>query len=421
MNPTDPEFSPPADQEASRIGDAAATSWDPMAFFGEMPEEVVPPESDEPVAQPTLEVERRKTLEMAPDADAFAETPGETAMEIEFPAEEFAPQFSSVGEAPSVTTPPPDASPVETATETEPPLELPDWDPERDFGASSASSSVVPDALELAPADGAPIAGAMESPTEFPTELPDWAPMEFASAAESEASPVADVGEPPLSANLRTVSIPHRETAPISQVLNTEYGLAARDQADETDESLLSVLATIDAEVAASRSPLDFGRASFEMPSGDDQRTDYMVFMIGGKRYAFAIDGVSEITRSVRTTPVPYAPEWLEGVTNLRGDVLAIIDLRVMFGEAPVLSPDAAYVIVLHGKKWGGVSVGLLVDGIGGMKSVAQREIVTPPAPLADRILRFTRGVYRSGAEFTILLDAEAFLSTSELQQFFPT
>jgi purine-binding chemotaxis protein CheW len=420
MNPTDPEFSPPADQEASRIGDATATSWDPMAFFGEMPEEVVPPESDEPVAQPTLEVERRKTLEMAPDADAFAETPDETALEIEFPAEEFAPQFSSrdaVGEASSVTPPPPAASPVEAAMETEPPLELPDWDPERDFGASPASSSVVPDALELAPSDGAPLAGA----TEFPTELPDWSPMEFAAAVESEASSGADVGEPSLSPNLQTAFIPHRETAPISQVLNTEYGLAARDQSSETDESLLSVLATIDAEVSASRSPLDFGRASLEMPSGDAQRTDYIVFMIGEKRYAFAIDGVSEITRSVRTTPVPYAPEWLEGVANLRGDVLAIIDLRVMFGEVPVLSPDAAYVIVLHGKKWGGVSVGLLVDGIGGMKSVAQREIVTPPAPLADRILRFTRGVYRSGAEFTVLLDAEAFLSTSELQQFFPT
>jgi purine-binding chemotaxis protein CheW len=290
--------------------------------------------------------------------------------------------------------------------------------------------------------------------------------MEITSAVESEAASGADAGEPSLSPNLQTAFIPHRETAPISQVLNTEYGLAARDQSDETDESLLSlllspnlqtafiphcetapisqvlnteyglaardqssetdesllsVLATIDAEVSASRSPLDFGRASLEMPSGDAQRTDYIVFMIGEKRYAFAIDGVSEITRSVRTTPVPYAPEWLEGVTNLRGDVLAIIDLRVMFGEVPVLSPDAAYVIVLHGKKWGGVSVGLLVDGIGGLKSVAQREIVTPPAPLADRMLRFTRGVYRSGAEFTVLLDAEAFLSTSELQQFFPT
>ena len=76
----------------------------------------------------------------------------------------------------------------------------------------------------------------------------------------------------------------------------------------------------------------------------------------GGEHYALPVEGVHEITRRDRITPVPGAPPAVLGVWNLRGDVVAAIDLAAMLGLAPG-DCEGRIVVVEEGRLHAGLAV----------------------------------------------------------------
>jgi chemotaxis signal transduction protein len=98
----------------------------------------------------------------------------------------------------------------------------------------------------------------------------------------------------------------------------------------------------------------------------------YVLLRVGGGRYAVAMDDVGEIGRHPDVTRVPGLPSFVAGMANWRGAALAVVDARVLLGQAA--PGPAGHIAVLRRD---GVELGLLVDGVEGVMDAAD-----PPSPV---------------------------------------
>src|SRR3972149_1435736 len=91
-----------------------------------------------------------------------------------------------------------------------------------------------------------------------------------------------------------------------------------------------------------------------------------VTFRLGNEEFSLDILRVQEIIRQMEITRVPKAPDFVEGVINLRGKVIPVLDLRKRFGLGADSSPNETRIIVVEG---GNRTVGLKVDaGSGGLR-----------------------------------------------------
>jgi purine-binding chemotaxis protein CheW len=136
-------------------------------------------------------------------------------------------------------------------------------------------------------------------------------------------------------------------------------------------------------------------------------------FFVGQGQYALDIMRIKEIIRPVEITAVPLAPSFVEGIIELRGAFLPIVDLRKRFGiEAAPAGRDTRYVVVaLEGR-----IVGLLVDKVADRRRVSRDQISEPPAMAFGADSRFFSGVLKSEGDIVVVLDLDAILSASEKQ-----
>ncbi len=136
-------------------------------------------------------------------------------------------------------------------------------------------------------------------------------------------------------------------------------------------------------------------------------------FVVDDSLYAVDIMRIKEIIRPVPITRVPMAPSFVEGIVELRGAFLPLIDLRRRFGldARAAGSERSKYVIVgLEGR-----IVGLAVDDVADRRQIAESEI-KPPPPLG-MARRFFSGVVKSEGEIVMVLDLDAILSDDEKDQ----
>ncbi len=101
----------------------------------------------------------------------------------------------------------------------------------------------------------------------------------------------------------------------------------------------------------------------------------WVTFLAAGQSYALPVEEVQEVLRVGHITRVPRTPSAVRGVTNLRGRVLAVLDLPLRFGFAPCPMDDFARILVVRHQ---GRPVGLLVDRIEPMAQVLPSTIEAP-------------------------------------------
>lgn len=145
--------------------------------------------------------------------------------------------------------------------------------------------------------------------------------------------------------------------------------------------------------------------------SGEEQ---LVIFRLGDDYFALYIANVNEIIRLQKITPVPKAPPFVEGVTNLRGRVIPVIDLRKRFGLAPREEGYMSRIIVADHV---GKLIGLMVDGVDEVLTV-QSDAIEPPDEIVVSVdSEFLAGIVRLDERLIILLDQEQVLSASEIRQ----
>lgn len=136
-----------------------------------------------------------------------------------------------------------------------------------------------------------------------------------------------------------------------------------------------------------------------------------VVFKLAQEHYGVDISVVDGIVKMQPVTHVPGAPAFIEGITNLRGEILPVIDLRKRFGlPAGEVTKDTRIVNVVID----GIKVGLIVDSVSEVLRVAE-ENIEPPSPLITSIdAAFIAAIAKVGARLIILLDMNKVLSRSE-------
>ena len=139
----------------------------------------------------------------------------------------------------------------------------------------------------------------------------------------------------------------------------------------------------------------------------DDVRR-YVTFRLEGATWGVALDDVQEITRMPDVVRVPRSPKSLAGLANLRGTVLPVADLRRLMRFADTPPSAAARVVVLDR----GFPVGLMVDGMTSLVTVAASRVEPPGEVAPDVDPALLQGVFKSadGSSVTRILDPDALL-----------
>jgi len=136
-----------------------------------------------------------------------------------------------------------------------------------------------------------------------------------------------------------------------------------------------------------------------------------VVFMLAKEHYGVRIAVVESIIKLQPITAVPCSPAFVEGVTNLRGRVLPVIDLRKRFGlPAEESTRDTRIVVV----EMSGTLVGMIVDAVSEVLRVPAESIESPSPIMTTVDSAFITGIAKVGERLIILLDLEKVLSPEE-------
>jgi len=139
-------------------------------------------------------------------------------------------------------------------------------------------------------------------------------------------------------------------------------------------------------------------------------------FRLRDEEFGLDIGSVREITRVADITRIPEAPSFVYGVTNLRGQVIAVIDLAKQFGLAPQQElPETAKIVVTEIK---GQTVGMLVDEVPEVLKIADENIEPAPELVQTEVRTdYIKGVGKLDNRLIILLDLEKLLAPPEVEE----
>ena len=136
-----------------------------------------------------------------------------------------------------------------------------------------------------------------------------------------------------------------------------------------------------------------------------------VTFQVGGEEFGLDVFAVHEILRHQAVTPVPRAPAFVEGVLDVRGTVVPVVDLRRRFEVAEVTYTDETRIVLVD---FGGERLGLVVDSVTEVLRAPETSVSAPPAYIRGLAAEFMRGIVRYDGRLIILMDLERILSSEE-------
>src|SRR2546423_14211810 len=137
-------------------------------------------------------------------------------------------------------------------------------------------------------------------------------------------------------------------------------------------------------------------------------------FKIGKETFGVPIGLVHEIVRVPEITAVPDAPDYIEGVINLRGKIVSIIDLRKRFGEKEINRHKKNRILVAEVQ---GKLVGLVVDAASEVLKMPAADIEDPPNVFEEGELNYVTGVGKLKDRLIILIELTKILQKGELRR----
>lgn len=137
-------------------------------------------------------------------------------------------------------------------------------------------------------------------------------------------------------------------------------------------------------------------------PRDEQERVPYLGFYLGAEVYGLPLEQLREVSRVSHLRRVPGAPAGVAGLVNLRGEILCALDVRAILGLPSHSPTESPFLVALRGF---GDPLGLIVDSIADIYSVAPSDIEAPPATWpAERAACFI-GTARVAAGLMGLLD----------------
>lgn len=140
------------------------------------------------------------------------------------------------------------------------------------------------------------------------------------------------------------------------------------------------------------------------------QELQLVIFLLAKEEYGLPITKVQEINRMVPITQLPQTPEFMEGVINLRGRVIPVVDLRKRFQLALTENSDDTRIIIVD---ISGQTVGIIVDAVTEVVRLAA-DSVEPPPPAFILESQYVNGIGKLDDRLLILLEIDRILTSQE-------
>ncbi|ADM99084.1 MULTISPECIES: chemotaxis protein CheW [Dickeya] len=154
------------------------------------------------------------------------------------------------------------------------------------------------------------------------------------------------------------------------------------------------------------------GLANVTKLAGETVGQEFLIFTLGDEEYGVDILKVQEIRGYDQVTRIANTPSFIKGVTNLRGVIVPIVDLRIKFMQQEVDYDDNTVVIVLN---LGQRVVGIVVDGVSDVLSLTADQIRPAPEFAVTLSTEYLTGLGSLGERMLILVDIEKLLSSEEM------
>lgn len=140
----------------------------------------------------------------------------------------------------------------------------------------------------------------------------------------------------------------------------------------------------------------------------DKERNLYVTFKLDNEFYGILIDYVVSIEKMMTRTRIPNAPKHVEGVVNLRGEVIPLIDLRKKLNmEEKEYGKDTRIIVV----NYEDLVVGIIVDSSSEVREINNKNIDLPPAAEDNKNLEYLRGIAKTDEGLVTILNLSKFLT----------
>lgn len=151
---------------------------------------------------------------------------------------------------------------------------------------------------------------------------------------------------------------------------------------------------------------------------GDGELLQLVSFMVGTEEFAIPILAVQEINRMMQITRVPQSPEFIEGVINLRGKIIPVMDMRKRFGMTVTEDNSDMRIIVVETGGAGGRVIGFTVDRVNEVLRIGTEIVEPAPTMVCGGIdTEYVEGVGKLDDRLLILLNLERLFSSQEIKE----
>ncbi|MBF0608258.1 MAG: chemotaxis protein CheW [Candidatus Magnetobacterium sp. LHC-1] len=140
-----------------------------------------------------------------------------------------------------------------------------------------------------------------------------------------------------------------------------------------------------------------------------------VTFTLGSEEYAVDILKVQEINRMTVITIVPNSPQYVEGVINLRGKVIPVVNLRKKFGIAEIDNDSDARIMIVDIR---GITMGMVVDSVSEVLRVPSTIVEATPPMATDISTEFINGIAKLADRLIILLDIDKLIEGGDMSVF---
>ena len=146
-----------------------------------------------------------------------------------------------------------------------------------------------------------------------------------------------------------------------------------------------------------------------------------IIFKLGEEEYALHIDQIKEVVITPPISRVPLTPKYIKGVANIRGDILAIVDLEIKFNlvsedDITDASKSANYSLVVEGKN---INMAILVKEVPNTLSIAEKDIDFSPDIINDTTNNkdYIKGILKKDERLIILIDIFKIFPKEEIEK----
>ena len=134
----------------------------------------------------------------------------------------------------------------------------------------------------------------------------------------------------------------------------------------------------------------------------------YMVFVINNQKYALSSKYITEIIVILPITKVPFLPEYMKGIINLRSTIIPVMDARMRFGMEPIEYSERTCIIIIENEA---NKIGLIVDAVNEVLTIPPKQIMESTKEKNDLKESFVNGISQINNDIQLILDCDSLVN----------